>query len=108
MKREDVKVGGIYRIRQWDDMAREFGTTAGGGAIKCAAAFVNSMRPLCGAEVEILKKRSPGLFNDKLVEVNYLTEVPEKVFSITTDMLEPIEEEVFDVEPASIFDLLGG
>lgn len=38
MRSEDVVVGKTYRIRQWDDMEKEFGLTES-GSIKCKLFF---------------------------------------------------------------------
>lgn len=46
MKR--YKVGDIVQIRQWDDMAEEFGTTIH-GSIACRSwHFVEEMKKYCG------------------------------------------------------------
>lgn len=52
MKKEDLKVGMKVRIRQWDDMAKEFGFTSSEQAIKCPSfLFPESMGYLCGTEI---------------------------------------------------------
>lgn len=47
------KVGELVRIRQWDDMVKEFGVGADGD-INSLAPFVTSMKPLCGKYAEIV------------------------------------------------------
>ena len=47
MRIEDVEVGKEYRIRQWEDMANEFGIDTQGN-IKCEFSFVKKMKELCG------------------------------------------------------------
>ena len=54
---QKFKVGELVRIRQWDDMVKEFGTKAT-GSVNCKCAFSDYMKPLCGkyAEIENLDK----------------------------------------------------
>lgn len=47
-------VGDRVRIREWDDMAEEFGADED-GEIPCAYAFIESMREFCGQEYTISK-----------------------------------------------------
>ena len=47
------KVGELVRIRQWDDMEKEFGTD-GYGSVACNLYFTESMKPLCGKYAEIV------------------------------------------------------
>ena len=79
------KVGELVRIRQWDDMAKEFGTD-GFGSVACRYFFTKRMKPLCGKYAEITKIRDDGkvelrFFNcDDSVEIwNYSTDMIEKV-----------------------------
>lgn len=53
------KVGELVRIRQWDDMAKEFGTTAS-GSVDCHYYFALDMKPLCGKYAEIREIRDDG------------------------------------------------
>lgn len=46
------KVGDRVRIRQWDDMAKEFGTDSFGN-IKCCNCFFKGMKNLCGKKATI-------------------------------------------------------
>jgi len=47
------KVGDKVRIRQWDDMEKEFGLDSAGD-IKCLASFTRSMRNMCGNNHTVL------------------------------------------------------
>lgn len=47
------KVGELVRIRQWDDMVKEFGTI-GSGSVACNLCFSEGMKPLCGKYAEIV------------------------------------------------------
>lgn len=59
------KVGELVRIRQWDDMVKEFGTT-GSGSVNCNLYFTVSMKPLCGKYAEIV-----SLKNNSRVELRF-------------------------------------
>lgn len=48
------KVGELVRIRQWDDMEKEFGVDSVGDIDSCVP-FVTSMKPLCGKYAEIVR-----------------------------------------------------
>lgn len=86
MRIEDVEVGKEYRIRQWDDMEREFGLSEM-GSIKCKSFFVKEMKHLCGKKC---------IVNDKGVEKIYIDiedSAESSVWNYTADMIEPICEE---------------
>ena len=78
------KVGELVRIRQWDDMEKEFGVDADGD-INSFVQFVTSMKPLCGkyAEIVSLEYVRVGLkfFNCGGLNTswNYSTDMIEKV-----------------------------
>lgn len=79
------KIGELVRIRQWDDMVKEFGTRAT-GSVDCKCHFTVDMKPLCGKYAEIKDLRVDGIvflrfFNcDGSVENwNYSTDMIEKV-----------------------------
>lgn len=58
------KVGELVRIRQWDDMKKEFGTV--GTSILCLPNFVKEMKPLCGKYAEIVRLDKDGRVDLKL------------------------------------------
>ena len=104
MRKEDVKVGEIYRIREWDDMKEEFGT-AEDGLIRTRPSFVRHMKHLCGAEARVIYARKDGMVKLEFLNAENLGDT---VWAYSADMLEPLEDEpLIDVDPASIFDLLG-
>ena len=79
------KVGELVRIRQWDDMEKEFGLTML-GSIRCRCCFADGMKPLCGKYAEIKDLRVDGIvflrfFNcdDSVENWNYSTDMIEKV-----------------------------
>jgi hypothetical protein len=85
----EFKVGDRVRIRQWDDMEKEFGLDCL-GRIQCLYKFTEGMKRLCGREITI------EVLNDKGIQ---------RVdgFAISTDMLEPIEE---GIPTTNMMDLL--
>ena len=79
------KIGELVRIRQWDDMEKEFGLTML-GSIRCRCCFADGMKPLCGKYAEIKDLRVDGIvflrfFNcdDSVENWNYSTDMIEKV-----------------------------
>ena len=82
------KVGELVRIRQWDDMEKEFGINSL-GSILTQEGFLRKMEPLCGkyAEITKLDKENRVLlkfFNCEGLE--YLTEF----YLFDTDMIERV------------------
>ena len=78
------KVGELVRIRQWDDMVKEFGTRST-GSVNCRCLFIKGMKPLCGKYAEIVRLNGSlvelKLFNcdDSVENWNYSTDMIEKV-----------------------------
>ena len=79
------KVGELVRIRQWDDMVKEFGTRAT-GSVNCKCQFTTEMKPLCGKYAEIKDLLLDGIvhlrfFNcdDSVESWNYSIDMLEKV-----------------------------
>lgn len=64
MEKKEFHIGDIVFIRQWNDMAREFGFTPV-GSIDCECTFTFRMKQLCGKIVKIcwVDKRKIGLEN---------------------------------------------
>lgn len=57
MKYSDIVEGKTYRIREWDDMAKEFVLDSEGDiAMPGDIYFVRHMKHLCGTKVTIAKK----------------------------------------------------
>ena len=78
MKR--YKIGDVVRIRQWDDMAREFGTTIH-GSIACRSwYFVKEMKKYCGKKLRIIDIRN---FNDTYYYLNGAS-----LWTFTSEMFE--------------------
>lgn len=91
MRIEDVVVGKTYRIRQWDDMEKEFGLTES-GSINCKLFFTKEMKHLCGKKC---------IVNDKWAENIYIDiedSAESSVWNYTADMIEPIKENKMPIE----------
>jgi hypothetical protein len=71
--------GQRVRIRQWDDMAREFGSNSANN-IPCAAIFAYGMRYLCGQEFTI----------EEILAGRRVTFVENDDFYYSLDMIEPL------------------
>lgn len=80
------KVGELVRIRQWDDMVKEFGTTAS-GSVNCNLCFAEGMKPLCGKYAEIVK------LNGSVVELKFFNcgGGLDTSWGYSTDMIEKVE-----------------
>lgn len=83
----NFKVGDKVRIRQWDDMAEEFGMD-GTDYIQTLEGFVELMRPLCG------KKAKIGSIHGERVSLEDFEDCEglDTDFSYSMDMIEHVEE----------------
>lgn len=90
------KVGDRVKIRQWDDMEKEFGLNDF-GSIKCACGFVDNMKSLCGRTATI--KEIDGVD----IELKFDDESGDTFWSYSTDMIEPIEEEFHEFDTVKHF-----
>ena len=80
-----IKAGNIVKVRQFDDMAEEFGFTLD-CAIDCFKKFTGNMREYCGETIKINKN-----MEKKFNEYGYFYY---EGCMFSTDMLEPYEEEL--------------
>lgn len=107
MKRH-FNVGDRCRIRQWDDMAAEFGLRY--GAILCNGTFEKNMRYLCGEPFTIKTiNYIPDLGYEWVTSVEGAEKTalwPRGYWAITFDMLEPYENESENLECATYDDLV--
>lgn len=62
MENSLIVKGDFVRIREWDDMAEEFGFYPDGSedTIEVTFCFITEMKPLCGLEFEVEKVDSDG------------------------------------------------
>lgn len=80
------KVGELVRIRQWDDMEKEFGLTMR-GSISCRCCFADGMKPLCGKYAEI-----KDLLLDGIVHLRFFNcDAPVESWNYSTDMIEKVD-----------------
>lgn len=54
------KVGDKVRVREWDDMAKEFGSNE--VMILCTCSFIDCIKPLCGKVFTVIEERSTGYY----------------------------------------------
>lgn len=81
-------VGEKVRIRQWDDMAEQYGFDD--VSILCGASFMNDMKYLCGKEFTVTAVSKIGgknRYGDKYCLVSGCT----TRYTISSDMIEPID-----------------
>ena len=79
------KVGELVRIRQWDDMEKEFGLTML-GSISCQCCFTDEMKPLCGKYAEIVRLDKDGRVGLKFFNCDDLN----TGWAYSTDMIEKV------------------
>ena len=83
--KEIIKENNIVKVRQWDDMAEEFGFTLD-GVIDCFKKFTGNMREYCGETIRINEN-----MKKKFNEYGYFYY---EGCMFSTDMLEPYGEEL--------------
>lgn len=86
MAKREFKIGDKVRIRQWDDMEQEFGLNEV-GSINCDYDFCRDMEYLCGIEALVL-----GITEEGFVDLYVDSSIELDEWTITTDMLELVEE----------------
>ena len=82
--KEIIKEDNIVKVRQWDDMAKEFGefrVSLDGTTINCFLTFTEEMRKHCGEEIRINK--------DMEKDFNFHEVFCYEGHMFSTDMLEP-------------------
>lgn len=100
MREEEIRVGDRLRIREWDDMADEFGIR--NGEIQCDATFVQGMKRLCGMPFTVKDIRD----TDRHYRKYRSEEAGFFGWIIKAHMLEPIEEEVIPEPSEDLFGFL--
>ena len=88
-----IKEGNIIKIRQWDDMKKEYGYSSFEGAILCKFLFNDFMKELCGKEFKITKEMEEDYVRFEHFDIdNYLDDAGTKDYIIiSTDMIESIK-----------------
>lgn len=98
MRAEDIRIGDRLRIRQWDDMAKEFGTGTDGVSIP-KSGFNIKMTYLCGQPFTVKAVTALGVYiSEEGVEytrkARELGNFGKDRWYISADMLEPIDDPV--------------
>lgn len=97
MKLSELSPGDIVRVREWGDMAEEFGLEL--GAIRCRFRFVDRMRYLCGAVFIVDNIDGDYIFISEYDPMTDTMGYSIRDFSISADMLEPYDNQSeFDEE----------
>lgn len=94
----DFNPGDRVRFRSWDDMKEEFGLDSYERYIDCRFQFVEDMRDLCGKEYTIDWIDADG-------EVGL--ESFDEPYTISTDMIEPVNCDQGELPDVSLDDLMG-
>lgn len=84
----EFKVGDRVRIRDWNDMAKEFGTSSNGD-IPCENGFTKGMRYLCGSVCTIKQIDKGDVLLDEWDKSN-----EDHSWSFSTDMIVKIYDEI--------------
>lgn len=91
MRDEEIEIGDKLRIREWDDMAEEFGVDECGD-IETKVWFTTGMRSSCGKPFTVSERYRFDNAEDELCWAYYSREDVEVIdghsFLITSDMLE--------------------
>lgn len=101
--REEIPVGTLCRIREWEDLAEEFGVDPFGDIPECDASFTEEMRYMCGKLFTVA-----SVYPSATRQYHYYRseEGVEDDYTISGDMLELVDESDFHIEIPSDFSSL--
>ena len=119
MRDEDIHIGDVLRIRQWEDMVAEYGmTTSDEYSYYCATQvrkevrFVKQMKHLCGLNFTVSNVYDVEVLDNNIKFYRSKENVEGKrdsgVWLICAEMLEPFIEEDFEVASDEDIKLLFG
>lgn len=119
MRDEDIHIGDVLRIRQWEDMVAEYGmTTRDEYSYYCATQvrkeviFTKQMKHLCGLNFTVSNVYDLEVVDDNIKfyrsKENVEGEKDFGVWLICAEMLEPFIEEDFEVASDEDVKLLFG
>lgn len=96
MRDEDIHIGDVLRVKQWEDMKEEFGYGIEGGILTIPS-FAGGMRYLCGTQFTV-----KNIYKDcgGICYRSFEGGENERQFGhwyISADMLEPFAEDDFEV-----------
>ena len=87
MKQSDLHVGDLVRFRSWEDMEAQYGLNANGD-IACKFTFTTEMLTLCNKECVV----------QAILDYGVMVDLDEAIwYSISADMLEPVDQSKLDV-----------
>lgn len=98
MKIEDIHIGDVLRVREWDDMLAEFRLDSDGCIALSKSYFAPNMRYLCGKTFTV-DRMEPYLDTtlihsaEKVENYDFTSNLANHTWSITSDMLEPLFEQ---------------
>ena len=95
MREEDIQIGDVLMVREWDDMEREFNLDDC-GAVDCCYRFVSEMKYMCGMTFTVAGSRKTANGHIAYDSRERIEQWGSKRWNISADMLEPFVEE-FDV-----------
>lgn len=102
---EDIHIGDILLVRQWDDMVLEFGVTDK-GCIDTGYGFDESMKDLCGEQFQVTKI-CDGMYG-KLYKGIFPSGLHPDVSFFTSDELEPLSDDDWEIANDEDIKLLFG
>ena len=87
-----VKEGNTIKIRQWEDMKKEYGYSNSENAIMCEHLFTDFMEELCGKEFKITKDMEEDFKEDGYFYMDIFdwSDI-ERSIIVSTDMIESIK-----------------
>lgn len=96
-------VGDKCRVRQWDDMKRQFGGCESHISTP-RALFVAQMKCLCGKMFTVSRIYDGGFGYQSCEGIEFRSDICEAGWMITGDMLEPADDsdDIIDFEPGDI------
>lgn len=96
MREEDIQIGDVLRVREWDDMEREFNLDHCRG-IDCCYKFVSEMKYMCGMTFTVAGSCKTANGHTAYDSRERIERRGGIWWNISADMLEPFVEEEFDV-----------
>lgn len=93
MRDGDIHIGDVLRVRQWDDMLKEFGSDEH-GKIKSRYGFAESCKYLCGMQFVVTEIR---MFALGMGYYGFIDDKRDYTYFFTPDELELIDEEELPV-----------
>lgn len=124
MKREDIRIGETYLIREWDDLVEEYGTDVDADDCLCVKTpvvpFSSKIRHLCGAIFTVKKigngyyesdkeRHTPATYLTSFQGVECVPDDPGCIYVITPEMIESIGKPlryILEPTPESLLDFL--